>query len=515
MEKLIGFGPNGQKSKTPQPSEMFDDPDGMTFMGIAVNKETDVESTDYTDYQWSPIPGTTASTTIDQNNKIRVLDIPIDELTSLDDVGVAAWISENGIIVSEDELIGIQVTGIEEPVIPTLDQSIDLTLAVGAITQTTAVINWNPNGDNAIVRYEVFYVRTKGGAYDIKSLGNVLTTTLTALESGVEYEVYAIAYDTEGNTKQSNLATFTTDEVFVASTPNIQPDAVTDTTIDLSWNIEASFNADRYELYQVGTGKIYDGPNKSIHITGLTQNTTYQFYVKAFSGLTASNDSATIDVDTLLTVNPPLTAPTLNYLSNGVESLKFSIGIPDLEVSRVTSYQLQYRVFGSTNWISKAINLDNLQTLSGLQEDTTYELQVRSSDGTVFSNWSTILMATTAEDIKARLLLDILDPGNPEGILTILDGEPNGSVTVQVTVRAKYLSNLSEADIHFNTLNVDVIHTDDVSITLDQNGVFSDTFAINTDEVGTEVTIEATLIQSTNGIDPDNNSKSVTYIKPF
>ncbi len=518
-------------SNTPSPSEMSDDPEGMTWMGIAIHKNTATESTDYTDYDWTK---TAINTIIDQNNIIREIEIPLAELTSLDDVGIAAWLSENGVIVKEDEIIGIKVVGAEEPTVPTIDDTIDLTLTVGAIGETTAVINWDANSDTAIVRYEIFYKRTNGTVYNMVDLLNVLTTTLTGLTNGSEYEVYALGYDTLGNFKKSNVATFTTDETFVADTPNIQADAVTDTTIDLSWSIESSFGADRYELYQIGTGKIYDGANTSIHITGLTEDTTYQFYVIAFNGLTQSNDSATIDVDTLLTVEPPLTTPVLSFITSTTTRIVFSISIPDLEVDRVTDYYMEYREFGQTDWIPRAIPFSSLQKLASLNPDTSYEIRVASTDGDVVSSWSTTLLSTTLAEISAKISLKLKRVFTSQeitdgyvGQLTILDATPNSYVDVEISTLATLFDNAYIGNIEFKNTMPEVItlvtskevrsgiyNKRTVTLLVDANGDYDNIYRLSSDTVLVEFETTATIVGSNNGIDSDKNTDTDTLVIP-
>ena len=536
IEGLQGYiGPDGKtywiwtkwaKSKIPTPSEMFDDPDGMTYMGIAVNKDTPTESTDYRDYEWSKIPqNNTVVSQVDQNNIIKVIQIPIEELNSFDKEGVSEWINNNGVIVAEDEILGIEVLGIEEPEIPTLDNDIALTLALGAVGETTAVLNWNANGDSAIVRYEALYVRTKGGSYQIVSLNNVLTTTLTSLDSGVPYEAYVLGYDTLGNSKKSNIVTFSTEEVFVASTPNIQADAVTDTTIDLSWNVETSFGADRFELYEVGNGTpIYNGPAFLYQIIGLTQSTLHQYYVIAYSGVTSSNNSATIDVTTLQTVDPPLTKPTLVWVSATTSYVMYSIGIPALEVSRVTGYQLQYRQLGLTDWISSTLTVSNLQRLEGLDDDTTYELQVRSIDGNVVSEWSDILLATTDQQNKAGLSLHLKTILTPTeiangyvGQLSVFDGEPNTDVTIHLHLTVTEMGYNIPGNIEFkNTVigkgNVLLSsQTKEITVTLDANGKYEDIYSLNEGVFGAEYTVFSMLLLSVNGISTYDKSDLIIH----
>ena len=501
-------------SKTPTPEEMSDDPDGQGYMGIATNKETDVESLDYRDYTWSKV---TSNNTFDQNNLIRVVEAPSSELTTFDADGIADWINRNPIVVDEDEVVVIKViddSGGEVIETPTLDQDISLLAALGAVDETTAVISWNPQGDDAIVRYELYYELLNGGGISKIDFTTELTTTLTGLTSGSPYEVYVVAYDTLGNIKTSNVLNFNTDEVFVPSTPNIQVDDIQKTEVTLSWSVEASFGADRFELYQdtvlIDTILVSSGQGKVV--TGLTPSTSYDFYVVAYNLSTPSNPSSTLNVTTLVNIDPPLTAPFISCVGVTESSISYSISIPTTDVSRVTAYETEYRKLGQTSWIQSPVSsVESLQNLKGLDSDTTYEIRVRSTDGNVVSNWSSTLICTTESTLGISIALKLrrlftqqeIDDGYV-GQVTLLNGVPNSVVRIGIQVFVEWDGNQTVGSITFKDLGNTIpsgAPTQFIDVTLDENGEFIDIYKLdNGDRFGTLYEVYGDIITSANTI---------------
>ena len=62
-------------SNTPTPSEMSDDPDGKTYLGLAINKELkeseSVDSTDYTQYTWTQVGVTAENILIERTSQLE------------------------------------------------------------------------------------------------------------------------------------------------------------------------------------------------------------------------------------------------------------------------------------------------------------------------------------------------------------------------------------------------------------------------------------------------------------
>ena len=493
----------------------------MRYRGFAFKKLVPEESEDYSDYEWHLIYR--EDYTIIQNNKIRTIEIPEDELESFDAVGLANWVSENVIQVTEDEIVVLESLSSEPepPEIPTIDTALDLYLANGVATTTAIPLTWNNNGDDAIVKYELYYSRTKDGAIRTEMLPLALVSayTLSELLDGVVYEIYLLGFDTLGNSKKSNILTVTTIKEYVASTPILEAASITDTEIKVNWSIASVFTADSYELF-IDDVKVYDGSNLTYTATGLTPETLYEFKVQAFNGAIASNFSAILELTTIATVDPPLTAPDIFAIKSDFTRLDYSISVLALELPRITNFQLRFRerkITDPFNWTERVLSTETLQSLVNLDEDTTYELQVRTTDGTVVSEWSELLLMTTADrEEGVSILLQIKDPLTAQeildgyrGRLTIIDGVPNSIVGVAIYVSAKRGTvPVSGASVEFKDSVFDpvfigtVYSLEKIDITLDSNGYYTDVYKVlfEGDSFGVATTVRVNITTSANTI---------------
>lgn len=423
---------------------MSDSPFGKSYIGFAYDKTTSVESTDYADYQWTSIKSFTP--TSDQDNKVRVIEIEESDLISVDAIGIAYWVNQNGIQVDEDEIVvfNVNLSGVTES--PVLDLNKSLVLTSENVTQTTADLSWETNEDNAIEKYTLVYTNTdKKVTKTIVFQASTTNTVLTGLDDGDNYSVYLIAFDSSNNQKLSNVDSFATIESFADSTPNIKITGITDTTATLKCNVDASLNADSYEFYQDDV-RIYAGPNDTYQQTSLDENTSYDFHTIAFSGSTPSNPSTPVSITTLLTVDAPLTKPILSFVYKGLLPddvggfvISTTVEIPELEWNRIEEggdSKIYYRVLGATTWNETAYSVaDNLGILKGLLPSTTYEIRVQLSDGNVLSPFSDTILVTTVSGYGPNILFEMERFGEiPAGLLDITNGEPNESIEVDMTL---------------------------------------------------------------------------------
>lgn len=508
-------------AKTPTDAILSDIPDGNDWMGMAFNKETSVESASYLDYTWYPLSHTDVIDTqaFNQNNLIRVINIPASYFSdkAVTEQTISDWVNANGISVTETEniIFSIGDVGSVTVELPSLDPTIPLPLVLTGTTATTASFSW-VNTDDAIIRYELFYNALVDNLGDL----NVTSKTLTGL-SNIAYSCYVIGYDTYGTAKQSNTVTFS---LYVASTPNIYVGTnagdVTDTSIKVNWDINASFGATRYELYRNGV-KVYDGALLTFNSTGLTPETSYAFYVIAYNGLTASLQSATLNVSTIATVTPTLTAPVIAFISNTDKSIKFSITIPNAEIGRVTAIRIEYKPTTSLTWNeAPAIAYSNVANLIKLFDNTNYQIRVRSTDGTILSPYSNILTQTTLSSEKAKISLDLLREltlseisGNYLNLMTIWDGKANTSIDVSFSLQISYLGKATTGSITFKNSGLKINSgITQATFNLDANGFFDDAFKLPISFPGYEFKLRVTIVKSVNGIDIEQGLAIKTYI---
>ncbi len=206
----------------------------------------------------------------------------------------------------------------------TTDPTTPTSLAYSGVTENTANLTWNGSNDNfplSGLKYKL-YISISGNAYvfekqvnHVGSAGSQQSTTLTGLVPGRQQELYVIAEDAEGNqSSQSNIIDFTTPDNTAPTAPsNLTTSNITETTIDLSWNASSDVSGvTLYKIYQ--NGSFIDDvnyPNISYTATGLTQNTSYSFYVTALdtAGNVSANSNTTPTVTTLESIAPPTPTP--------------------------------------------------------------------------------------------------------------------------------------------------------------------------------------------------------------
>ncbi|MDT0557892.1 fibronectin type III domain-containing protein [Ichthyenterobacterium sp. W332] len=173
-------------------------------------------------------------------------------------------------------------------------------------TETSTDLSWDAATDNVGVT-----------EYDVYQDGLVVTTVsstsfqVTGLSAGTNYAFYVIAKDAAGNeSSQSNTVNITTLDNQDPSAPtNLIASNTTDTSTDLSWDAATdNVGVTAYDVYQDGV-VIATVATTTYQVTGLTNATSYSFYVIAKDAAgNESSQSNTVNITTLDSEAP--TAPT-------------------------------------------------------------------------------------------------------------------------------------------------------------------------------------------------------------
>ena len=130
-------------------------------------------------------------------------------------------------------------------------------------------------------------------------------------------------------------------------------------------------------------------------------NNTYMVTVTATGGMgdRAMTDEQTITVMVTDVAEPPLAPaqPTVSAVSDSSDSLSVSWTAPDNSGKPViSSYDLQYRKGGSGDFTDGPQDVTGLtMTISGLDADSDYQVQVRATNDEGDSGWSTAGSGTT------------------------------------------------------------------------------------------------------------------------
>jgi len=190
--------------------------------------------------------------------------------------------------------------------------------------------------------------------------------------------------------------------------PNITIDNITNSEADINWAIVDS--ADSYIIeygiagFALGTGTVVNTTNTTLPLTGLQQNTTYEFYIQSDCGSTGSSNLAgPFSFTTLLSCPAPL-----NVMINDVNSTFVDLSW-DASFAAV-SYNIEYGLAGFLLGTGTVANTTNLSaTISGLSQNTAYDFYVHSDCGNELSNNAVVNTVSTTFDNPCDYTLELFD----------------------------------------------------------------------------------------------------------
>ena len=255
---------------------------------------------------------------------------------------------------------------------------------------------------------------------------------------------------------QSESATREVAENSAASVDVGSPVTATDTDGDtLTYTLEgtdaASFTIDASTgQIQTETGVTYDHETKE----------EYSVTVKADDGK-GGTDTIAVAIDIIDVEEPPSApaAPTVSAVSGTTDSLEVTWTAPDNSGKPdIQSYDLQYRKGTTGNWIDGPQDeTGTTATISGLDEDSEYQVQVRatndegdggwSSPGSGSTNPAPDEMAETTVPADWSLIPTGLGPGDSFRLIFIGTSNTNASSS-DIDVYNTFVQDLVEASGH-------------------------------------------------------------------
>ena len=223
--------------------------------------------------------------------------------------GIPTACEEFGYGEVEDYTVDIQNTGDTEA--PTAPAS----LSSANIGQTSVDLSWTASTDNVgVTGYKIY----KNGTFLTTASGT--TKAISGLSASTTYTFYVKAEDAASNLSDaSNTVSVTTLDAPDVSAPtapaSLIASSITQTSLNLSWTASTDNVAvTGYYIYKNGTN-VGSVTGTSASITGLTSNTSYSFYVKAFDA--ASNLSSSSN-----TINPTTASSGITYCATKGKSVK-------------------------------------------------------------------------------------------------------------------------------------------------------------------------------------------------
>ena len=169
----------------------------------------------------------------------------------------------------------------------------------------------------------------------------------------------------------------------------------TTSSIDVSWN--AVGNANTYTLQHRVSGGAWNSQTvsgTSTTVSGLNDNTTYEFRIASDCDNETSEYSSMVSATTEEEVIPPCETP-INLQSSNITTSSFTVTWN--AVSGASGYIVEFRVAGGS-W-SSTTTASNSIDLTGGAANTTYELRVKSDCGSgLESEFSAVISVTTDEE---------------------------------------------------------------------------------------------------------------------
>ena len=268
------------------------------------------------------------------------------------------------------------------------------------------VVSWTTdNNASPITNIEVQYRtaavgNTPAGSWtDIDHTATGTSTIIDRLSAVTKYDVRVRHTNAKGTSGYGTKSVTTT-----AVGPHTPALTITrgNTQLSLSWSLPTSDGGSALSGYDIDyrkkgaeswTNVAHTGLTRTKTITGLTNGVTYEVRVRAKN---EANKTSAYDTEEATPANNP-SAPTLST-STDDGSITVTYNAPDNGGSSITGYNIRYRIkvtSGTPNeWINTLVNkLVTSHTISGLTNETIYEIQSQSINIIGNSLWGTIVEA--------------------------------------------------------------------------------------------------------------------------
>ena len=287
------------------------------------------------------------------------------------------------------------------------DSSFDLSWTAPTTTQMS--------GKPAVNDYDVQYKKTSDSTWtNFAHTGTGTSTTVTGLEAGVSYDVEVRAVNDEGNGDWSDSAMWTTDPdpVTRSIAENSAAGTNVGTEVNSSIDLEGYHASMRLEgtdkdtfTIEASTGQI---KVKAGNIPDYESETSYSVEVHVDAVQTGGNDTfssariitVTINVTDVNEPPPALAKPRVSQHSSTPKTeLDVNWDAPTMTGKpAVTDYDVQYKKTSDSVWTDASFTGTETSTrLTGLDEGTSYDVQVRAVNDEGNGAWSPSGAATTQD----------------------------------------------------------------------------------------------------------------------
>ena len=360
------------------------------------------------------------------------------------------------------------------------------TVAPASVTSLTVTWTKPANAGPAITDYDVQYREgTTGNWTDGGHTGTAVTATLSGLSENTSYQVQVRATNDEGTGDWSDAGSGTTDAnaapAFSSSATFDAAENQTSAGTVLATDSDADDDITGYAItggadqgfFSIGatSGALTfdDAPNFEDAKDSDTGN-DYVVEVQATSGTGTREKTATQTITVTVTdvggekPGAPA-APTVAPAS--VTSLTVTWTKPANAGPAITDYDVQYRTkspVGDWTVVADTTSTALSATLSGLDEGTEYDVQVRAANADGESDWSASGSGATDANpagvrVSATALTVTEQDATGDSYTVVLDTEPTHDVTVTVGGHAGTDVSLSSSTLTFTPSNWDQAQT--------------------------------------------------------
>ncbi len=334
---------------------------------------------------------------------------------------------------------------------------------VSAASVTSLTVNWSApaNAGPAITDYDVQYrAGTSGSWTDGNHTGTAVTATLSGLSENTSHQVQVRATNAEGTGSWSDSGSGTTDAnaapAFSSSATFDAAENQTTAGTVLATDSDSEDDITGYALtggadqtfFSIGAT---DGaltfkaaPNfedakdiVSVDPANAAGNNQYVVVVTATSGTDTRVKTATQTITVTVTdddTEKPGTPAAPNVSAASVTSLSVNWAAPDNAGPAIDDYDVQYRAGTSGDWSDAGhTGTATTATLTGLSENTSYQVQVRATNAEGTGAWSDsgsgATDANAAPAFSSSATFDAAENQTTVGTVLATDSDADDSVT--------------------------------------------------------------------------------------
>ena len=304
---------------------------------------------------------------------------------------------------------------------PSIDPIPQVPVSLMVVSQTQITAQWT-----AVVgahMYDVRYRQTGNSNWTLISTNSIIYQA-TQLTPNTQYEFQVRGTSNAQNGAWSTLKSATTTQNLIIPQPTAPTlSSITQTTITVSWtNVSNASNYDiRHKPMASSVWTTLTNQSSPTTITNLTADTIYQIQVRGTTQTTTGPWSSSAQDRTVrppsnfippppppFTTNPVVPTPPPPQILAPVQVTNVSVtSTTDTSLtiswttqSQADAYEVQYKTGSASYTTIQPDPTTSPATITGLNPDTTYTIQVRATAeqgmSTMYGDWSSDLSATTS-----------------------------------------------------------------------------------------------------------------------